>query len=790
MLLIPVVFAATVAGLLLASFHSISPPAAALLLIGAFLPGFCSRQNSIGFLLSVFLVFFLLANLRYPLQFPVDSIVEKIEKLDRRLEVTAELTAIRQLAGERTELDLMVFSLMAGDEMISVDSPLRLRMYVGERLNQLLPGDRLRFNARLRKPRLFGTPGEFHWPRYLASQDIALTGWLKGAGAIRVVGKREPFPLRLIAEWKESVAAVIDQATTEQQAPLVRALILGEKRILPAELRDTLSQAGISHLFAISGLHLGLLGMFGYRLLLSLYRRSSSLLNWQPPQRVLPLLLLPVLLGYLLLTGDAVSTRRAFFVAVLAAGFWFWRHTVNPLRLLMALAWLFLLVNPLLLWQPAWQLSFAGAAGILLWRPFWLVKVATLPFLVRGSVRLLLVTTAATLATLPLVLAGFHLFAPVGLLANLIAVPLVALLALPIGLCGLVLQGLPVLGELCFSCCGFLLQTTIHIVEWLLDIPGLSAQYLFLSRWQYLAIGFLLLPIIFLPQLTKERIGWRLAGICLLLTLLCGFMPSAERAEFALTMFSVGQGESLLLTNDRQQAVLVDGGGLYSDRFDVGERLLAPALGELGVRRLAAVILTHDHPDHRKGLIFILRQFPVDEFWSGVEFAELHPQLQEVLLEKSIPVRRAAIGWSGLESWKRGSMQLFRRSERANKNDSSLVLYLRTASGGLLLTGDLEKEGVDKLLNSGLPGPVSLLKLPHHGSRHSGTEQLIDVLQPQVCLVSSGYRNRYGLPAQQLVSYLRKSDVPLYRTDIMGTIRVCSVAGDWRVERWQDGLFR
>ena len=125
-----------------------------------------------------------------------------------------------------------------------------------------------------------------------------------------------------------------------------------------------------------------------------------------------------------------------------------------------------------------------------------------------------------------------------------------------------------------------------------------------------------------------------------------------------------------------------------------------------------------------------------------------------------------------------------------NKNDASLAVYLQDGTDGMLLTGDLETEGVGQLLASGLPGPVSLLKLPHHGSRYSGSERLIEQLSPRYCLVSAGYRNRYRLPATQLVDYVAENGIPLFRTDQQGTIRALLAEDGWKLSHWQDGLFR
>jgi competence protein ComEC len=126
----------------------------------------------------------------------------------------------------------------------------------------------------------------------------------------------------------------------------------------------------------------------------------------------------------------------------------------------------------------------------------------------------------------------------------------------------------------------------------------------------------------------------------------------------------------------------------------------------------------------------------------------------------------------------------------SRKNDTSLVVYYNYGEGNsLLLTGDLEKKGVEGLLAAGLPGPVSLLKLPHHGSRFSAIDQLIDRLLPQSCLASVGYQNRYHLPAKTVVGYLQEKNVPLYRTDFLGALQARYSKQGWQIRHWQQGFF-
>lgn len=268
MLLIPVLLTATIAGSLLAPFYRlpliVSCVTLAFCLLGAIL--LCRRTYPP--LLFLFVLFFLLANLRYPLQFPVDQFVEQISSNQKKMIVTAEVLQICQLAEGRSWLNLKILQVEDGDKRLEMADVYRMRLYVAEPETQLLPGDRIRFLTRLRKPRLFGTPGEFHWPRYLASQGVSMTGWVKSAEQISVVAHVEPFLLGSLARWRVKAAAALETAATDEQTPLLRALLLGEGRMLPAVVHKTLAGTGISHLFAISGLHLGLLGAVGYRLLL------------------------------------------------------------------------------------------------------------------------------------------------------------------------------------------------------------------------------------------------------------------------------------------------------------------------------------------------------------------------------------------------------------------------------------------------------------------------------------------------------------------------------------------
>ena len=799
--LLPVLLAASVVGLFFAGFGSIEATmgrvAIFLCVVLAVACRFFPRFSRCS-LLFVCLAFSLFFNVRYPALLQSADDVTRIDQLARRTTAVGTVTDVRQISDGRGRVHLQVEEVWDKSESLTLQRPLRMRLSIEEGAENLLPGDRIRFTGRLRQPRLFGTPGEFHWSRHLAGEKIDMTSWVRSMSQVEVLDRGNKGLMRGIVQWRSQVAAFMTENLAEEKTVLARALVLGEGRQLPDPVRRALASAGVSHLFAISGLHLGLLGLFGYQFLLLFYQRSSRLLNWQPPQRVLPLILLPILLGYLLLTGDAVSTRRAFALASIGALLFLLRYPVNPLHLLAGVALGSLLVNPLLLWQAGWQLSFSGAAGILLWRPLWqherLNRLPAVPL--RYLAQIFLVSCAATLATLPWVLFNFHLLAPSALVANVICVPIVTLAALPAGFIGLMFYPLwPQVAGLMFQWCGFFLHQLYLFAVLLTDLPLLAGIQLYLSRSQHLAVALMVLPLLLLPQLSRGQ--WlKLTSGCALFVLLLWQLSLTSSAPVTLTMLSVGQGESLLLQNRSGQNILIDGGGLYGDRFDVGQRLLAPAFGELGVRHFDQIILTHDHADHWKGLVYILDHFPVAEFVIGESLAHYNPALIEVVERRAVPVRVAEQGWNTLDDWKEGELLLYNDSAAAtNPNDASLVLSLRHndqtgADHGLLLTGDLEASGINRLISAGIPHPVTLLKLPHHGSGRSDTEYLVNLLQPQAGLVSVGYQNIYRLPAQGLMANLATGDIEIFRTDLNGTIRAQLNDSGWRLQIWRNGLFR
>ncbi len=784
-LILPLVLLSTIAGLLVASY---CPPWPLPLLWPALL-AICwvllRHTAPAPLLLAGFCALLAAAQYQHQLSpvLPVHHVAHfadgQIHTIEARIETLH--------GGETLRMDLEAERLIKGPQQHPLTG--RLRLTLGEGQPNLRPGQRIRFSSRLRSPEIFGTPGEFHYPRYLAGRSIFATAYVARAElVVPFVGDQQRGFMQRLAGWRRHIGQRIEGTVKPDQAALVRALVIGDRN-LPPELRRQLAETGLSHLFAISGLHLGLLALFLYQCGVWLYKRSECLLLLAPPGRLLPLFLLPLLWLYLQLSGNALSTQRAFIMAVIAALLLFNGRRTRPLHSLTTVALIMLCGAPLILFEPAWQLSMAGVTGILLCLPNWQKRLSRWPRWGRWPGTLAATTLAATIATAPLSLAHFHLFAPAGLLNNLLAVPLIGFGAVPLGLLGALIDPLwPTGTNVLYRLCGTLCHLTLQGAGWTQQLPWLSARTCYLSPSTLLAAAILSL-LLLIPRWPDR---WRHFPFALLMVaLLLLFVPSRPPQELTLTALSVGHGEALLLSRPQGGHYLIDGGGFYDSSFDVGARLVAPALARLGVGSLEAVILTHDHPDHRLGLIEILNHFPVKAFWSAQPPDELHPELRQPLLQKAIPHRTFSEGWTLVDEDPSGKLALYAPSQRASKiNDRSLILYAGHGQDGLLLTGDLERQGIDDLVDNPPPGTVTLLQVPHHGSRHSEPWLLVDALHPKMVFASTGRNNSYGLPHKDVTQALAKRGLNLYHTGQDKSLRFDSAGSGWTLQRWQKGLFR
>ncbi len=566
------------------------------------------------------------------------------------------------------------------------------------------------------------------------------------------------------------------------------ALSLGDGSAVPRPTRQAFARAGLAHLLAISGLHLGLLVLGAFAVL----RRGLAL----PAGLAAGCCL--TLTGFLVTWMDhPASGMRAglmvipFFLAVAL------RRRPHPARALHAAVLGLLLIDPTLLSRVGFQLSCAAAAGLVLAAGPALGasrETSAPPGLPEGLVLRLLrralrslgslseATFWATVATAPLVLHHFGRLPAAGLLTNLLAIPLTGLLlmALTPAVAAAALFG-PAAIPL-FVPARHLSHLLVVVAEEAARWPAASVVLEPRATWQVGAFCLLLLPALLL-RLTR----WKRRGLALL-ALLCLLWPNDQshppRAALEVTFLSVGHGDSVLVRTAAGD-LLIDGGGDHQGARAVGARLVVPALRALGVKRLAAVILTHPHPDHLGGLPAVLEAFPVESLHlsgEGLEEAANGSgplaQLYALALARDIPIRLACGDpLPTLEPvrltclWPLGSDPEGPWDPLASANDNSVVLHLALGEISFLLPGDLEAPGEAALIQSAPPQlRATVLKAPHHGSSTSSTPEFVAQVAPQHVVYSVGRRGRFAFPRPSVVARWRAAGARGWRTDRHGAI--------------------
>ena len=594
------------------------------------------------------------------------------------------------------------------------------------------------------------------------------------AHRVTPTGARRGGLVRITDRLRERAEAALGQGTGPAEAALLRGFVLGQDdRIDPTTVSDY-QRSGLAHLLAVSGQNVVLLALLAVPVL--------ALFGLGLRARLVTILVLIAL--YVPVAGAGASIQRAGVmgaagvVAALAS-----RPTSRWYALLLAAA-ATLALNPRASADVGWQLSFAAVIGIALWAAPLRRALGGASEGVRAAVAEgAAVTIAATVVTAPLMAHHFERLSVAAIAANLLALPAVA----PVMWLGMLaaaagqLPFLPV--EPITWLAGLFAAYITQVAAWTsapgwaqLEV-GLSGPWTVVGTYAVLALAgwtlarrlergrALRLP----PRLILVALG--LASILLVAWGIRAGPAEPARGGLVVRFLDVGQGDAILLTPRRGDPILVDTGtpgGVAAER-----------LRELGVERLAAVLVTHGDSDHAGGLPDVLAAVEVETVaWAAwdpeVEAASMAAGARGVQLAEGM-----SLGTGGLRLrilWPPRAMVAGRLAPPAEPNTLSLVAAARWRHFSVLLTGDAEAEAAHFD-----PGPVDVLKLAHHGSEDAGLGTLLERARPSLAVASVGAGNPFGHPAAPTLGALEEHGVALARTDTQGEIAIAARAGGWTV---------
>jgi competence protein ComEC len=623
----------------------------------------------------------------------------------------------------------------------------------------VMSGDKWSIEAKLKRPRAYANPGSFDMEKFAFQQRISAIGYIPARSSNQLVQSNYD---QTVNRWRQKILAQIVSALSGCEfVGVVVALVLGEKSlVLPAHWL-ILQNSGTAHLMAISGMHISLVTSLVFGLLRLMWRFVPRSWLFLPATLLAASGSIFAVSMYATLSGMSISTQRALImIIVLFSGVLCKRKISASQRYSLALI-------AVLLWEPFVVLSIG----------FWLsfLAVGSLLYAYSGRWHLSQTTTLIwrwlrpqcliAIALLPCTLLFFAQAPIVAPLINLIAIPWVCLLVLPLSLLGILTLainnylGVKILqlAEVLVAYLWPLLKWCSTLAVYLWRTPDKNLIYI-------ICCAMLGAVWIFVPK----GIPGRLWGIL-------GFMPlffarsdllAYSQANF--TLLDVGQGLAAVVRT--QNHVLVyDTGAKLNTNFDLGSRVVAPYLQSQGIKQIDILFISHADNDHIGGAKALMSKVPTLELmindlnylpeydrtqclagqnwvWDGVQFNVLHPN--ENNLSK-------------------------------NRNDNSCVLLVQAGEHKVLLTGDIEAKAEQYLLHTyGSRLQADILVVPHHGSKTSSSWEFLEQVQPKFALVPAGYKNQYGHPKELILARYAELGSQIYNTAVDGAISFHLLAGE------------
>lgn len=638
-------------------------------------------------------------------------------------------------------------------------------------------GDELVVRGQIKALHGYQNPGAIDTVAALERQGITAKLQAVKDGAV-IQSNREGSFRRSVDEIRDNLLRYMEKVMPKQDAAALFAMLFGGYTGIKPELLEAFTATGIVHILSVSGSHITLLA--------GTLQWLGGLLRLRPI--AVAIVIIIAVSAYAVFAGCVPPVLRSAamgiltFVALALGREKDARHTLALICLVM------LAFQPRLIYDISFQLSFTATAGLLYLSPPFRQAMSKLPDWIAGN---LAITIAAQLSVLPFLAWYFNSVSLSALLANLVAVPIVeliiigGLMAVVIGVC------LPILQNIIFIFCSLSVGLVYNMTNVIAALPGgnltLPSGGLVPGAIYYGLLFFFIwcaqakreLCKVWLRQYYRQS---TFGIIVLIAVLFCLYrQPEPLRVHF----IDVGQGDALLLTTPQGKAVVIDTGGVLASLsdFDVGARVVVPYLKHYGVQEIEYLILTHAHDDHAGGSSALRRSFQVRHVIIGREDRREYARVFKTSLENCNSFIPAYTGQEiVLDGVRLEVVQAMDGTDNRTGNEASNVIKISYGAYSFLITGDLDAAGEQKLLAGGAKVGSTVLKVGHHGSKTSSTENFIQKVKPAYAVISVGAGNSFGHPNQAVVERLRQNQAEVLRTDQLGAIVFATDGKKLRVE--------
>ncbi|MHA0855743.1 DNA internalization-related competence protein ComEC/Rec2 [Paenibacillus sp. CMAA1364] len=754
---------------------------------------------------------------------------QDITQLDMSsIQAEGMITSIVNIDGDRVSMNLELSAI----HTLKVSETLLLQVKLQTQEEQLLAmswqrGDMIKAQGTLEIPSTARNFDAFDYRNYLRTKKIHWIIKVDGLNNVQVTPNSSwgmISILRLNDLLREKIATKMDQLYQGRHAGYMNGLIIGMRDDVDPMTYGQFSQLGLSHILAVSGTHVAVFVACLMLIMLSWFRltRETTL--------TIVIVLIPC---YVLLTGCSPSVIRAGIMSMITLYALRQGLLKDGLNIISATAFVMLVWNPYLLLNVSFQLSFIVTLGLILYLPLARSMLKWLPSKLGGAIAVAII---AQLISFPLTIYYFNQFSLLSFLANLLLVPLISAVVMPMGMTSLIL------GSLWFP----VGRSIAWVVEWLNKltfaiVEGMNAYPAWITIWPspsvlwicsyYILLYVLLrlgqiwvyhvrrdpvciddtLPLegVLHSKLHKENGGHKLTWkqwivapflILFIVLLYTAYQPPSLQGAGQISFIDVGQGDCILITTPDGKQILVDGGGTLNFRkekdiwknrrepFEVGEKVVVPLLKKRGIHHLDAVIITHGDQDHFGGLQAVLDHIPVKVIMfngtltGGVAFNKLFL----TALDKDIPMyalhNKMIMRPDSHTQFTFISPDMTQVEQEGlpvvkEQNHHSVVFTLEMNSVRMLLTGDMDVSSElnilkDKANANLISTGIDIIKIAHHGSSTSTSEQWLSHWKGSVAVISVGIHNTYGHPKAEVVDRIKEHDMTIYRTDQHGEVQM------------------
>ena len=768
---LPIILALYVIGIIYGKFISINPIILFTILVFLIIIAIISFIKQWNITTAfLFLIIFLIGIFNYNLNsnpIGADHIINFIE--DKNLTIIGTVLEKEYYSNqEKISLKIKVNQIEKNDgDGIKAQGLLLVNTYLENCPYEY--GDILKIKGKLEKPVKQKNFGEFNYELYLARGKIFTYLNIWQERNIWKIGEDNSNYLSSFSlSARDKIKEVTKQILPQPYNYLLIGMLLGEKGFIPPDLKEVFAEAGIMHILAVSGLHVGIIA-FALAALLNMLRL---------PKKLKLFTLVLILLIYASITGYRPSVLRATIMFIMLIGGKLINRDRNLNISLFFAAFLILLLNPLTLYDAGFLLSFIVTFFIINLSPILQELYSKIIVWIKTP---LAISTAAWIGIFPLSAYYFNKVSIISIVSNIFIIPLTGIAVILgfvtffIGLLSIPLAGV--------------IANINYLVLYLITLAAKSFSLLpfafaYVAQPSIVMIVLYYLTVFFIieifykknlsPETKKRAVFITLSVILLIIIVQVFYLPDNLKVNF----INVGEGDCILIEAPNKINILIDGGGTPQSNFDVGGKTVIPYLRRKGIDTINLLVLTHPHLDHLEGLLPVIKEFKVDMVLDSGLISDLqeYKEFISTIQEKGIPYHLAKAGDNFIFS---NNLEIFLLNPLYNAdfyndsdfNNASIVIKLFYKNTDFLFTGDIEEATEKKLLIWQNILQSDVLKVSHHGSATSTNSEFLDKVNPMIAAITVG-KNNFGHPSQKVIERLEDKNIKIYRTDEDGTIIV------------------